>query len=212
MQYAVEDAGPNGPATVELWATQDGGQHWSRLGEDPDRASPFDVDLPGEGTFGLSLVARGSSGLGDRPPAPGEPPQMWVEVDSTPPRVQLNPPIVGTGKNLGKVAITWRAADLHLAHRPIVLSWRADQPGASWPPITPQPIENSGTYIWTVPPDLPPRFHLRVDAVDTVGNRGSDETTDREPVIVDRARPRSRIIGLDPGMRSGAGPSARPIR
>jgi hypothetical protein len=63
-----------------------------------------------------------------------------------------------------------------------------------------------------VPPNLPPRFHLRVDAIDTVGNRGSAETTDMGPVIVDRARPRSRIIGLDPSDRTGAGPIARPLR
>ncbi len=43
LQYAVDDAGPNGPATVELWITQDGGRTWIRRGDDPDRASPIDV-------------------------------------------------------------------------------------------------------------------------------------------------------------------------
>ena len=211
LQYAVDDAGPGGPATVELWVTQDGGRTWIRRGEDTDRVSPFDVDLGGEGTFGLSMVARGASGLGDQPPAPGDPPQVWVEVDSTPPSVQLFPPAVGTGAHLGKVAITWRAADLHLGPRPVVISWRPETPGARWQPIT-EPIENSGKFIWTVPVDIPPRFHIRVDVVDTVGNRGSADTTDTGPVTVDRARPRSRIIGLDPSGRSGMGPSARPLR
>src|SRR6185437_5031874 len=102
----------------------DGGRHWSPRGEDPDRVSPFNVDLGGEGTFGLTLVARGASGLGDLPPAPGDPPQMWVEVDNTPPNIQLNPPRVGHGEHLGKVAITWRATDLHLGSQSIVLSYR----------------------------------------------------------------------------------------
>jgi hypothetical protein len=202
MQYAVEDAGPNGPATVELWVTQDGGRSWIRRGEDPDRASPFQVDLGGEGTFGLCLVARAASGLGDQPPAPGDPPQIWVEVDSSPPRVQLTAPQVGSGANLGKIAILWRGTDLHLGPQPVTISWRADQPGAAWHPIADR-IENTGKYIWTVPPNVPPRFHLRVDLADTVGNRGSAETTEGAPVIVDRARPRSRIIGLDPSARSG---------
>ena len=70
LQYAVEDAGPNGPATVELWITQDGGRTWIRRGDDPDRVSPIEVDLGGEGTYGLCLVARSASGLGDQPPAP----------------------------------------------------------------------------------------------------------------------------------------------
>ena len=89
LQYAVEEAGPDGPATVELWITQDGGRTWIRRGEDPDRVSPIEVDVGGEGTFGISLVARSASGLGDQPPGPGDPPQTWVEVDATPPSVQL---------------------------------------------------------------------------------------------------------------------------
>jgi hypothetical protein len=214
LQYAVDDAGPNGPAVVEIWVTQDGGRTWIRRGEDPDRVSPFLVDLGGEGTFGLALVARSASGLGDQPPAPGDPPQMWVEVDGAAPHVQLNPPQVGQGAHAGKVAITWSATDLHLAPKPVILSWRpVDQPNARWQPITDR-IDNTGKFIWIVPPSVPPRFHLRIDVLDTVGNRGSAETTDLDPVIVDRARPRSRIIGLDPTMRTGSNtnPSSRPLR
>ncbi len=210
LQYAVDDAGPNGPAVVELWASQDGGRTWTRRGEDADRTSPFEVDLGGQGTFGLSLVARSASGLGDQPPAPGEPPRMWVEIDSTPPSVQLDPPKVGTGANAGKIAIQWRAADLHLATKPVSMWWRPDLPGARWRPFLDR-VENTGKYIWTLPAEIPSKFHIRVDVLDTLGNRGTAETTETGPVIVDRARPRSRIIGLDPS-RTGTGPAARPLR
>jgi len=203
LQYEVEDAGPEGPATVELWMTRDGGRTWIRRGEDPDRVSPFDVDLGGEGTFGMTLVARSASGLGDRPPAPGDPPQTWVEVDSTPPTVQLYPPQIGTGVHTGKVAISWRADDLHLSERSVSLFWRPDRPGSAWQPIPgAQSLENFDQFIWVVPPDLPPRFHVRVEAVDSAGNRGAAETADADPVIVDRSRPRGRIIGLDPNAKS----------
>jgi hypothetical protein len=211
VQYAVEDAGPNGPATVELWITQDGGRTWIRRGEDPDKISPLEVDLGGEGTFGITLVARSASGLGDQPPAPGDPPQTWVEVDSTPPTVQLYPPQIGTGPHAGKVAIGWRASDLHLAARSVSLLWRPDQPGAAWQPIVTDQ-ESVGQYIWTVPPSFPARFHIRVEAIDSLGHRGAAETPDGSPIIVDRSRPRSRIIGLDPNARAGDGPSARPLR
>ncbi len=211
LQYAIDDAGPSGPATVELWITHDGGRTWIRRGDDPDRASPIEVDLGGEGTYGLCLVARSASGLGDQPPAPGDPPQSWVEVDSTSPAVQLQPPQVGTGVNSGKVAIAWRASDLHLPPKSVVLSWRVDQPGATWQTIA-DAQENTGQFIWTVPAAVPQRFHLKVEAVDSVGQRGSAETTDMGPIMVDRSRPRSRIIGLDPNARSGAGPSARSLR
>ncbi|WZO98911.1 hypothetical protein EP7_000502 [Isosphaeraceae bacterium EP7] len=209
LEYAVDDAGPNGPETVELWITNDGGRNWSRRPEDPDRASPYPVDLGGEGTFGLCLVARSANGLGDLPPAPGDPPQTWVEVDSTPPAVQLDPPAMGAGANVGKLTITWRASDLHLASRPVVLSYRPVGSNAPWQPIS-APMENTQQFTWTLPANIPPRFHIRVDVIDTVGNLGSAETTDMGPVFIDRARPRSRIIGLDPSARGNT--SARPLR
>jgi len=63
-----------------------------------------------------------------------------------------------------------------------------------------------------VPPSFPAKFHVRVEALDTVGHKGGAETSDSVPVIVDRSRPRSRIIGLDPNARAGDGPWARPMR
>jgi hypothetical protein len=211
LQYAVDDGGPNGPATVELWITQDGGRTWIRRGEDPDRTSPIDVDLGGEGTYGICLVARSAAGLGDQPPAPGDPPQSWVEVDASAPAVQLDPVQVGTAVNSGKIAITWRATDLHLAPKSVSILWRPDQPGTSWQPVA-EAQENTGRYIWTVPQSVPARFHIRVEAADSVGHRGFAESTESGPIMVDRSRPRTRIIGLDPNARSGLGPSAWPLR
>jgi hypothetical protein len=204
LKYEVEDAGPGGPALVELWITRDGGRSWSRQPPDADRTSPYIVDVGGEGTFGLWLVVQGSSGLGDLPPAPGDRPQLWVEVDATPPVVQLDAPKVGGGPSAGKVMITWRASDPHLASKPVVLLYRADAADAAWQPIT-ERIANTGKYIWTVPTGVPPRFHVRIEVVDALGHKGSAETTDQgPPVIVDRSRPRGRILGLDPSARFGS--------
>jgi hypothetical protein len=211
LKYAVDEAGPDGPATVELWITQDGGRTWIRRGGDADRVSPIEVDLGGEGTFGLCLVARSASGLGDQPPAPGDPPQSWVEVDSTAPVVQVQPAQVGTGLNAGKVAISWKATDLHLPAKSVTLSWRPDQPGAQWQSIA-DGLDNAGQFIWNVPPAISERFHLKVEAIDSVGHKGSAETTESGPISVDRSRPRSRIIGLDANGHSGNGAEARPMR
>jgi len=197
LRYAVDDAGQGGPAVVELWLTQDSGRTWFRSGADPDRISPYPVDLGGEGTFGVNIVAKSASGLGDPAPAPGDRPQLIVEVDATPPTVQLDPPVLGTGEHAGKVSLRWRASDPHISERPVVISYRADQPGARWQPITDR-IENTGTYVWMPPKNVAPRFHLRVDVVDSLGNRSSADTSAGGPIILDRARPRSRIIGLDP--------------
>jgi hypothetical protein len=205
LKYAVEDSGGSGPALVELWVTRDGGRTWSRQPPDEDRTSPYQLDLGGEGTYGLWLVVQGASGLGDAPPGPGDRPQMWVEVDSTAPSLQLDPPQVGTGRSIGMVLITWKANDAHLAEKPVQLSYRPDTPDADWQPLT-ERIANTGRYVWKVPPGTPPRFHLRVEALDTLGNRASAETTDfGPPVIVDRSRPRGRILGLDTNSQSRLG-------
>ncbi len=149
--------------------------------------------------------------MGDQPPAPGDPPQSWVEVDSTLPFVQLYQPQVGTGNNSGKVAVAWRASDLHLAPKSVTLFWRPDQPGSEWQVLA-EGQENVGSFIWSLPATIPPRFHVRAEAVDTVGHRGGADTTNIAPVMVDLSRPRSRIIGLDSNARAGIGPSARPLR
>ena len=212
LKYDVEDAGPSGPATVELWITQDGGRTWIRRGADADRVSPIEVDLGGEGTFGLCLVARSASGLGDQPPAPGDAPQSWVEVDSTAPVVQITQPAqIGTGLNAGKVAISWKATDLHLAPNSVTLSWRPDQPGAPWQNIA-DGLANAGEFVWKVPASISERFHLKVEATDSVGHKASAETTESGPISVDRSRPKSRIIGLDANGRSGIGAETRPMR
>jgi hypothetical protein len=212
LQYAVDDAGPAGPATVELWITHDGGRTWIRRGTDDDRVSPIEVDLGGEGTFGLCLVARSASGLGDQPPAPGDQPQSWVEVDVTSPVVQIQTPQIGTGLNAGKVAIAWKASDLHLPPRSVTLSWRPDQPGAQWQTIA-DGLDNAGRFIWNVPPAVSEKFHLKVEATDSVGHHASAETTDAGPISVDRSRPRSRIIGLDSNAHSSViGAEPRPVR
>lgn len=211
LQYAVEDAGPGGPAKVELWATPDGGRHWYRQGEDPDHASPFPVDLGGEGTFGLRVVSHSASGLGDPPPGPGDKPDLSVIVDSTRPAVQLYPLTPGTGPTSGQLLIRWQAGDAHLAARPIRLSWRPEQPGTRWQPITPDPVANTGQYIWAVPTNAPARIHVRVDAIDQAGNRAYADTT-AGPAVAVKLRPRTRIIGLDLGPQAGLNPAARPRR
>ncbi len=212
LQYAVEDAGPTGPASVELWVTQDSGRTWFKKADDPDRASPFPVDLGGEGTFGLRVVARSASGLGDVPPVAGDLPHLTVEVDSTAPVVQMRAPVVGVGENVGKVAIFWKASDAHLMAKPVTILWRPDQQGAPWQPIATAIDNNLGKYIWTVPANLPPKVHIRVEVIDSAGNRGYSETAEGSPVLIDRTRPKTKIIGLDPSARTGMGPGARPLR
>src|SRR5262249_28721721 len=160
--------------------------------EDSDRQSPYDVDVRSEGTFGLWLSVQGGSGLVDPPPSPGDPPHMLVEVDATPPAVEVDPPVVGAGKNGGQGKITWRTSDPHLPPRPVSLSYRAEgsDPNRPWTPIA-SALEVNGPYIWTVPANAPPRFRIRVEVADALGHRGFAESG---TVLIDRSRPKGRII------------------
>lgn len=193
LQYAVEDAGPNGPAAVELFVTSDDGKTWTSRGEDPDRTSPFAVDLGGEGRYGLKLVAKSAANQGDKPPVAGEAPQTVVEVDSTGPVVTLEPPKLAGNR----LIITWQATDAHPTSRPVIISIRADAPNARWQIITPTPVDNTGQYSWLISTKCPPKIHVRVDVRDALGNLGFAETTETGPVIVDRSKPKGRILGLD---------------
>jgi hypothetical protein len=121
------------------------------------------------------------------------------------------PPQVGTGANSGKVALAWRASDLHLPPKSVSLFWRPDQPGAAWQTLA-GGLDNAGQFVWTVPVDVPPRFHLKVESVDSVGHHGTAETTESGAIMVDRSRPRSRIIGLEPNARSGGGAGGTSLR
>jgi hypothetical protein len=208
LKYEVDDAGPNGPAAVELYITTDGGRNWFKRGEDPDRMSPFPVDLGGEGTFGLKLVCKSSANQGDQPPTSGEVPQTIVEVDSSGPVIKLDPiRVVGS-----KAIITWHANDPHPAARSVMISVKPDNPDAPWVPILTAPIENTGQYTWILPANCPPKVHFRVDVVDSLGNRSSAETIETGAVLIDRSKPKGRITGLDPSARDGSAPTARPVQ
>jgi hypothetical protein len=211
LQYAVDDAGPSGPASVELWVTRNNGRTWAKKADDPDRVSPFPVDLGGEGTFGLRVVARSATGQGDAAPVPGDPPHLTVDIDTTAPTVQMQAPILGLNQHAGKLAILWRASDLHFGAKPVTILWRPDEPNSQWQPIA-GPTENTGKLIWTIPANLPAKIHVRVEAVDDAGNRGFAETAEGSPVLIDRSKPKSRIIGLDPSIRAGMRSGSRPMR
>lgn len=196
LAYTLEDVGPSGVSVVELWFTRDG-RTWQRHGEDPDKTSPFQVRFNSEGLYGLTLVVKSGVGLGDRPPQPGDPPQLWVEVDLTRPVVELKSVEAGRGPDAGTVTITWRAEDKNLASAPISLYY-AENPEGPWTIMT-GGLENTGRYVWRVPPGAPYRFHVRVEAVDKGGNVGHADSS--KPVIVDLSVPRGRILGVDGASR-----------
>jgi hypothetical protein len=192
LNYEVRDKGPSG-ASVELWYTQDSGRSWQRYGQVSD-SPPFVFEVGGEGLYGLTLVARSGVGLGDRPPQVGDPPQVWVQVDLTPPKVRLDRVDVGQGQDAGKLTISYDAYDANLGRQPITLSYATDLAGP-WRPIA-EHVENSKRYVWQMPSGIPYQFYVKVEATDRAGNVGADQTA--QPVKVDLSQPKSVILDIGP--------------
>lgn len=195
LDYAVKDVGPSAVSAIELWYTYDG-KTWTRYTEpfqdDPRKKLVFEMER--EGLYGLTLLAKSGVGLGERPPQPGDRPQIWVEVDLTKPQVAVRDTLVGQGLSKGKLKIQWSASDRNLAPTGIALKYAAD-PAGPWTTIADK-LTNSGEYTWTMPPQLPYQFHVKVEAVDRAGNVGEDVTA--QPVKVDLSIPRAIPIDISP--------------
>ncbi|QDU61312.1 hypothetical protein Pan216_21670 [Planctomycetes bacterium Pan216] len=194
INYGVEELGKSGLSSVDLYYLDPRSWQWEYYGEDEDREAPFLVEVDGEGVYGITLVAKNGAGLGQEPPAAGDQPETWIEVDLTPPDVELHPPEPGQGAAEGILSISWSAQDRNLAAKAISLSYSETLAGP-WEPIAKE-LKNTGRYQWRMPDEVPYRFYVRLEAADRAGNVGRAETD--APVIVDLKRPRLKIMGVEP--------------
>jgi hypothetical protein len=172
LEYDASGIGAPGVGRVELWATRDGGRSWGNYMVDDDNRSPLIVRADAEGLYGFRLV-RTNHGRGDQPPRSGDPPQVWIGVDLTPPAVRILriQPVAGQP---GQMLIAWEASDSLLAQRPISVSC-ATTPYGPWLPIA-GGLENTGQYVWFVGANAPEQAFIRVEARDEAGNTSSNQT------------------------------------
>jgi hypothetical protein len=199
IDYRIDDIGPSGVSTVDLFVTQNNGEKWYRYGVDEDRHSPFEVEVPADGVYGFALRVVSGAGLSDPPPQSGDRPELVIVVDSSPPVVQLFPLRQGQGADSSRILITWQAADQKLADRPIALSYSAN-PNGPWEPIADW-LPNSGQYIWNIGPGVPARLYVRVVARDAAGNMARVDTP--QPALVDLSKPTARIVDVESAINSG---------
>lgn len=193
--YKIQDVGPSGVSSIELFITEDNGAHWFRYGADEDKQSPFLVEVPREGTYGFSIGVKSGAGLASDPPQPGDRPSIVVVVDQAAPQIDMLPIEQGRGRDANKLLIQWRLSDAHPADKPISISFAANRQGP-WQPITGW-TEDTGRYVWTVGPGMPSKFFLRLEARDAAGNAQVVETP--QPVLIDLSRPTAKIIDVEFG-------------
>jgi hypothetical protein len=191
FNFKIDDVGPSKVKTVEVWWTQERGL-WQKYEREYPPDVPFEIEVVGEGRYGFALVAVSGVGHAEARPQAGDPPQVWVEVDLTPPAVQLLGVEVGNGADKGTVTVRWQATDKFMAAQPITLSYGTAD--GQWVPFATN-IANDGRYVWRMPEGLPYQFPIKVEAVDQAGNVGSDKT--QKDVIVDLSVPKARVIGIE---------------
>lgn len=192
LHYQVHSVDPASIARVVLWMTRDDGRHWESWATDPDLQSPILVDVEHEGRYGFRIVVHSRDGLTGHAPAPGDAPEMIVDVDWTAPTIEITEAPYGRGPLAGHLIIQWRAADAHLAERPIRIFY-ATTPNGPWT-ILASRQPNSGQFAWKITEDTPPRVYLRVEAVDLAGNVAADHTA--TPIDLTGLIPSGRILGL----------------
>ncbi len=194
LDYEVELVGRSGIAKVELWMTRDGGRTWSNVGADADSRSPFRATVDGEGVYGFRLTVQSGSGLGGRPPQPGDLPEVWIGVDLTRPQARLISAEASSGDRAGEIAIRYEAVDALLANRPITLL-QSVQPGGPWTTVA-AGLGNTGQYVWRFDENVPERVYLRLEVRDEAGNIATFDAS--EPVVLQRFVPQGRLRDVRP--------------
>ncbi len=186
---------------VQAWGTVNGGQTWSRFAIGRSSEAQLGLEVSAPGRYGFRLIEIDSSAL-QLPPRSGDRPEVWVVVDLSPPVCQLINATQGDDVHINELTITWSASDEQLAGSAITLQY-ATTPSGPWETIV-QGVENTGSYLWRMGSNVPPRFHLRLLAQDMAGNYG--EYISRVPVEPIR-RDFGRITGVRP---ADSAPMQRP--
>jgi hypothetical protein len=197
LQYTLEETtvGPSKVASVEIWKLHPG-QRWQKCKEEGKEQGPVTVTVETSGRWGFRLIPRSGVGLAQRDPQPGDRPDIWVEVDDTPPKVRVINVTVTPEPDGGTLTVYWKADDTFLQSMPITISLASPQL-KDWQAIA-KDLPNTGS--WSQRTDKLNKggyeFLLKVDAVDEAGNHGSDQWKD--VVKVDLLIPRIKSIEVKP--------------
>jgi hypothetical protein len=194
LDYSIDALRGLAVSDIELWGTEDQGKTWQKWGSDPDRESPFDVQVGSDGLFGFRMVIIGANGLVSNRPHDGDDADMWINVDTKLPSVKITRALYGDGAEAGMLVIEFSCNEENLHDRPITLSY-SERPTGPWATIA-GGLPNSGSYVWKADPNLPQQVYLRIQAVDMAGN--IEEHRLELPINLRGLTPRGRIQGFRP--------------
>ncbi|MFK7734550.1 MAG: hypothetical protein AB8B50_00890 [Pirellulaceae bacterium] len=194
LDYSVEALGGTTLSEIELWGTEDGGRTWEVWGQDPDRQSPFDVEVGNNGLFGFRMVLVGKNGLVSNRPKAGDAADVWINVDTDAPSSKIMRAVYGEGPEDGMLVIDYKCSDGHLVDRPVALSYSEGLDGP-WTSIT-TGMKNTGIYLWKAGAQVPEQIYLKLEVTDKAGNVGVHRLD--VPIDTKGLAPRGRIQGFRP--------------
>ncbi len=193
LNYAIDGIDPKSVQKVEAYATLDDSKTWQKLGEDPDRTSPIELQLPTDGRYGIVIVISAVNRPG-QVPAAGEQPDWIIEADTTAPEVTLESASPGVGDDAGMLILKWHVSDKNLKPDAVEFSW-SNAPEGPWQSIA-KGLRAEGLYRWPVPREAGSKAYLKIEAQDKAGNIGRAATG--QPVPVEVNRPRAKVLGINP--------------
>ncbi|MCA9190619.1 MAG: hypothetical protein KDB03_02615, partial [Planctomycetales bacterium] len=151
LDYSVDSLGGGAVARVELWGTEDGGRAWQQWGSDPDRQSPFDVQVGNDGLFGFRMVVVSANGLVGNLPRNGDSADVWINVDTQLPTATITRAVYGEGAESGMLVIDYSCQDANLSDKPIAIAFSETREGP-WSTIA-AGQKNTGIYLWKANPN-----------------------------------------------------------
>ncbi len=194
LDYQVDHIRADDIAKLEIWVTENGGGSWQMQSIDQDRQSPVLIDVDDDGVYGFRLRIQTNDGLESLQPTKGDSADVWVEVDTTKPSVELASLPFGRKKDAGKLIVNWRAVDKRFAAKPITLFYSVNLDGP-WQVIV-EKLPNSSQFKWPVTDRIPRRVFLRIEAVDAAGNRNVHQTS--QSIDLSGLNPRGMIRSVRP--------------
>lgn len=194
LDYQVDHIRPTEIAALEIWITEDGGNSWSLHSNDTDKQSPVVIDVDEDGVYGYRIRIKTVDGLESIQPTKGDAADVWVEVDTTKPSVELTSLPYGRARDAGKLIVNWRATDKRLATKPITLFYSVNLDGP-WQ-ILVEKLPNSGQFKWPVTNRIPKNVFLRIEAIDAAGNKNVHQTA--QAVDLSGLNPRGMIRSVRP--------------
>jgi hypothetical protein len=207
LNYSLQGVGPSQVQHVELWLTRDtrAWQKHSKV-EKQDLNKPVEIQVVAPGRYGFILRPVSGVGRAVEKPSIGQQPQIWVEVDETPPVVEILDVIVGEEADAGFLTVKYRAEDKWLRDEPITVLHGPTKDGP-WE-VMEANLRNAGV-VKLPTKDKGFQFFLKVEALDEAGNKG--EAVWSEVVKVDLSKPMIKDIDVI-GVEEVKPPAGKPPR